>query len=231
MKITAVVIDGPAGVGKSTIAKNVAKALHLTYIDTGAMYRTITLYALEEGIPIDVQHQAELLATIEKEDFSFSFEAENLRIFHGSRDITEAIRSQQVTELVSQVAALPIVRSGLLAIQRKLAENNNVVMEGRDIGTVVLPGAKYKFFLTAAPEIRAQRRYEELKSKGLDIDLSSVLADIKRRDRLDSTREVAPLRKPDDAIEVDTSGLSIEEVTGLLLVNINALCHGQENGI
>lgn len=228
---TAVVIDGPAGVGKSTVAKALAQALNYTYVDTGAMFRAVTLYALEGGIPIDAQHQEQLLSAVKGAEFSFSFVDNELRILHGPRDITEAIRSQAVTNMVSQTAALPTVRAGLLDWQRQFAARDNVVMEGRDIGSVVLPEAPYKFFLTAADTVRAKRRYEELKSQGLDIDFAAVLADIRRRDRLDSTREIAPLRKPDQAIEIDTSGLQAEEVTALLLSKINVLCHRQENGI
>jgi cytidylate kinase len=215
-----IVFDGPAGVGKSTIAKAVARKLGFTYVDSGAMYRAVTLFALEQGIPIDAEHQQEMLATTETADFAFIFADDDLRIYHGSRDLTEAIRSQEVTAMVSYVAALPEIRLGLKSLQRQMASSTNVVMEGRDIGTVVLPNADYKFFLTASAEIRARRRYKELAAKGIDIDFTTVLEDITKRDNLDSTREYAPLRKADDAIELDTSGLDIGEVINVVLAKI-----------
>lgn len=212
-----IVLDGPAGVGKSTIAKAIAKELDYTYVDTGAMFRAVTLFALEQGIAIDAEHQQEMLATIEATDFDFIFVDGGLRIFFGSRDITEDIRSQEVTGMVSHVAALPEIRQGLCMLQRQMASSANVVMEGRDIGTVVLPRASYKFFLTASAEVRAMRRYKELIAKGREVDYSSVLAQITERDSLDSSREYAPLCKAEDAIEIDTSNLSIFEVIRLIL--------------
>lgn len=216
-----IVFDGPAGVGKSTIAKAVAGKLGFTYVDTGAMYRAVTLFALEQGISIDAEHQQEMLAATETADFAFISTPEGLRIYHGTRDLTEAIRSQEVTRMVSYVAALPEVRQGLKDLQRQMASSTNVVMEGRDIGTVVLPKADYKFFLTASAEIRAMRRYKELQAKGIKIDFATVLEDISKRDRLDSTREYAPLCKADDAIELDTSGLDIDEVINLVLSKLS----------
>lgn len=224
-----VVFDGPAGVGKSTISKAVARQLGFTYVDTGAMYRGVTLLAIEQGIPIDFAHQQEMMAITDTADFSFIFVGEELRIFHGSRDITEAIRSQEVTGKVSYVAALPEIRQGLTSLQQQMASSQSVVMEGRDIGTVVLPNADYKFFLSASPEVRARRRYKELLSKDVAIDQATVLADMQKRDQLDSSREFAPLRKAEDAIEIDTSDLEIEEVTRLVLAKIKGLCQEGRN--
>jgi cytidylate kinase len=224
-----VVFDGPAGVGKSTISKAVARQLGFTYVDTGAMYRGVTLLALEQGIPIDSAHQQEMMAITDTADFSFIFAGEELRIFHGLRDITEAIRSQEVTGTVSYVAALPQIRQGLTSLQQQMASSRNVVMEGRDIGTVVLPNADYKFFLSASPEVRARRRYKELLSKGIAIDQATVLADMQKRDQLDSSREYAPLCKAKDAIEIDTSGLEIEEIVKLVLAQIKGLCQEGRN--
>ena len=212
-----IVFDGPAGVGKSTIAKAVARKLGYTYVDTGAMYRAVTLFALEQGVPIDAEHQQEMLALIETADFEFNFVDGGLRIFYGPRDLTEDIRSREVTGMVSHAAALPEVRRGMCALQRQMANSSNVVMEGRDIGTVVLPMATYKFFLTASAEVRAMRRYQELMAKGIEIDFATVLKEITERDRLDSSRKYAPLCKADDAIELDTSGLDAEEVLSLVL--------------
>lgn len=212
-----IVFDGPAGVGKSTIAKALARKLGYTYVDTGAMYRAVTLFALEQGVPIDAEHQQEMLALIETADFEFIFVDGGLRIFYGPRDLTEDIRSREVTGVVSHAAALPEVRRGMCALQRQMANSSNVVMEGRDIGTVVLPMATYKFFLTASAEVRAMRRYQELMVKGIEIDFATVLKEITERDRLDSSRKYAPLCKADDAIELDTSGLDAEEVLSLVL--------------
>lgn len=226
-----IVFDGPAGVGKSTIAKAVARQLGFTYVDTGAMYRGVTLLALEQGIPIDSRHQQEMLAAANTADFSFIFSGEELRIFHGSRDITESIRSREVTGNVSYVAALPEIRQGLTTLQRQMANSRNVVMEGRDIGTVVLPDSEYKFFLTASPEVRAGRRHKELVAKGVAVDPETLLADMVKRDQLDSSREHAPLRKAEDAIEIDTSGLEIDEVVNLVLSHIKELCQERRNDI
>ncbi len=212
-----IVFDGPAGVGKSTIAKALARKLGYTYVDTGAMYRAVTLFALEQGVPIDAEHQQEMLALIETADFEFIFVDGGLRIFYGPRDLTEDIRSREVTGMVSHAAALPEVRGGMCALQRQMANSSNVVMEGRDIGTVVLPMATYKFFLTASAEVRAMRRYQELMAKGIEIDFATVLKEITERDRLDSSRKYAPLCKADDAIELDTSGLDADEVLSLVL--------------
>ncbi len=181
------------------------------------MYRAVTLFALEQGVPIDAEHQQEMLALIETADFEFNFVDGGLRIFYGPRDLTEDIRSREVTGMVSHAAALPEVRRGMCALQRQMANSSNVVMEGRDIGTVVLPMATYKFFLTASAEVRAMRRYQELMAKGIEIDFATVLKEITERDRLDSSRKYAPLCKADDAIELDTSGLDAEEVLSLVL--------------
>ena len=212
-----IVFDGPAGVGKSTIAKALARKLGYTYVDSGAMYRAVTLFALEQGVPIDAEHQQEMLALIETADFEFIFVDGGLRIFYGPRDLTEDVRSREVTGMVSHAAALPEVRGGMCALQRQMANSSNVVMEGRDIGTVVLPMATYKFFLTASAEVRAMRRYQELMAKGIEIDFATVLKEITERDRLDSSRKYAPLCKADDAIELDTSGLDADEVLSLVL--------------
>jgi cytidylate kinase len=212
-----IVFDGPAGVGKSTIAKALARKLGYTYVDSGAMYRAVTLFALEQGVPIDAEHQQEMLALIETADFEFIFVDGGLRIFYGPRDLTEDVRSREVTGMVSHAAALPEVRRGMCALQRQMANSSNVVMEGRDIGTVVLPMATYKFFLTASAEVRAMRRYQELMAKGIEIDFATVLKEITERDRLDSSRKYAPLCKADDAIELDTSGLDADEVLSLVL--------------
>lgn len=216
-KTVSIVFDGPAGVGKSTIAKAIARKLGYAYIDTGAMYRAVTLFALEQGIPIAAEHEDAMLALALREKFRFVFVGENLRVYFGQRDISEAVRSREVTQHVSHVAALPGIRLGLRELQRQMAASSDVVMEGRDIGTVVLPDATYKFFLTAAVEVRAQRRYLELCAQGIPANLEEIRSSIQDRDRLDSSRTHAPLRKAQDAIEIDTSSLSIQEVIDLIL--------------
>ena len=213
-----VVFDGPAGVGKSTISKSIAIALDFNYIDTGAMYRTVTLFAMERDLDIQLTQQQQLLDLVLGEPFRFEFgEDKKLRIFHGSRELTDAVRAQNVSRNVSHVAALPQVRAGLTALQRQMAANANVVMEGRDIGTVVMPDATYKFFLTASVDTRARRRYLELKESGYQVSVESIREDIIARDALDSSRAHAPLVKAQDAIEIDTSQLSIEEVVSLIV--------------
>lgn len=212
-----IVFDGPAGVGKSTIAKTIALELGYAYIDTGAMYRAVTLFALENGVAIDTLNQQALLDLVLNEPFKFVFTGGSLRVYHGNRDITTAVRSQLVSQNVSSVAAMPAVRAGLTDLQRKMAASANVVMEGRDIGTVVLPGADYKFYLTASAEIRAKRRFLELKAQGIEISLEAIQAEIEARDKLDSSRLHAPLRKAEDAIEIDTSNLDIPEVLARIL--------------
>jgi len=216
-----VVFDGPAGVGKSTIAKAIAQKLGYAYVDTGAMYRAVTLFALENNIAIDAANQQALLDLALTDKFRFTFVGSTVRIHFGSRDLTEAIRSLKVTRNVSYIAALPLIRMGLRNIQRELAASSNVVMEGRDIGTAVLPNASYKFFLTARTEVRAQRRFLEFKDKGISIAVEEIQRDIEVRDKLDSTRAHSPLLKADDAIEIDTSDLSTDEVIDLILSYIN----------
>lgn len=220
MGFVSVVIDGPAGVGKSTLAKAIALELGYNYIDTGAMYRAATLLALENNIPIDEHNQQKILDAVCKKQFIFILDNKQSNIYHGIRDLTEDIRSLEVTRHVSYVAALPIVRKGLRELQRKMAACANVVMEGRDIGTVVLPDAKYKFFLVASAEIRTRRRLLELAKKGLDVNFDTVLQDIEARDKLDSTRAIAPLSKAADAVEIDTSHLDILEVKALILSHL-----------
>lgn len=230
-KTVSIAVDGPAGVGKSTIAKALARKLGFTYVDSGAMYRAVTLFALEQGIPIAAEYQPELLATAAGADFTFDFVQEELRIFHGKRDITEIIRSREVTAMVSHLAALPEIRRGLANLQRQIAQSANVVMEGRDIGTVVLPQADFKFYLTATPAVRARRRYDELVALGRRVAYEEILAGIEERDRLDSTRACSPLRKAADAVELDTSHLSIQAVVDQIMAKVNHFCHVGQNDI
>lgn len=206
-------IDGPAGSGKSTISKRIAQTLGWTHIDTGAMYRAVTLEALELGIDLHDSSQYLFLETMQ-------IRYENNAIFINDRDVTEDIRNHNVTKNVSLVSSLPYVRRKMVELQTEAAENGYIVMDGRDIGTVVLPHADLKIFLTANLEERAKRRLKETLNKGKDANINQIIEDIEVRDTKDSTREMSPLRKADDAIEIDTSNLSIDEVVHLIISKI-----------
>lgn len=213
-----VAIDGPAGAGKSTIARLVAACLRLTYLDTGAMYRAVTLLALEEGVRLVDGVALGRLA--ERLDLAFGraagVAAAEPAVFVDGREITAAIRSPAVSAAVSQVSAHHEVRQALTAKQREVASRGGVVLEGRDIGTVVCPRAQVKVFLTASVEERARRRQEQLLAQGVKQSLDVLTQDLARRDLSDAGRALAPLRKADDAVEVDTTQLTIDEVVGVI---------------
>ncbi len=204
-----IAIDGPAGSGKSTTAKLVAKRLGFTYLDTGALYRALTLLALRNHI--DLEAEGELVNLLKNSEFQLQTHGDQSRIWINGEEATEAIRSPEVSRSVSIVARHPAVRREMVQLQRRLASQADVVVEGRDIGTVVFPDADLKIFLTAALDARAQRRLKELREKGVDIALDELMADIHRRDQIDSQREIAPLKKAEDAIEIDTTRLTIEQ--------------------
>ena len=205
-----IAIDGPAGAGKSTIAKRVAADLSYIYIDTGAMYRSIGLYMLRNGIDIHDRDKVEIES--ENADVSLSYVDGNLHVFLNGEDVSNEIRKEEVGNAASVVSAYPLVRGNLTELQRRLAKKENVVMDGRDIGTCVLPDAFLKIYLTASPEVRGERRYRELMDKGESPDLDRIIEDIKKRDQADMNREISPLRKADDAVEVDSSDMTIDEV-------------------
>ncbi len=201
-----VAIDGPAGSGKSTIAKIIADKYNFTYIDTGAMYRMITLYCLDNNINFKDEFAVKnALAHI-------SLDMQGDKFFLNSKEVTQNIREPRINENVSQIASIKVVRDNLVNLQRKISEGKNVILDGRDIGTVVFPNAQIKIYLIASPEERANRRYKELIQKGTDISYDEVLKSIKERDYIDSTRKESPLTKAADAIELDSTGLKIEEV-------------------
>lgn len=204
-----IAIDGPSGAGKSTIAKALAQMLQSIYIDTGAMYRAIGLYAAEQGLEItDKEGVIALLSEIRLE---LRFEEGAQHILVNDRDVSGLIRTESASMWASAVSAIPEVRAFLLDFQRSFAKTNNVLMDGRDIGTVVLPNAELKIFLTASPEARAQRRYLEQAAKGENVTFEQVLAAMRQRDLQDSTRAAAPLKAADDAIVVDTTTMDLEQ--------------------
>lgn len=209
-----IALDGPSGAGKSTVAKALAKELGILYLDTGAMYRAIGLNCLRNNItPTDIAAVENLLLYTE---VSVVYTGGTQRILLNGEDVTDAIRSHEVSKAASDASAIPAVRHKMVDLQRKIAGLNSSVLDGRDIGSYVLPNAKYKFFVTASLKIRAKRRYDELIGKGVEITLKKVMADIEQRDKNDSSREFAPLMQAEDAIEIDTSKLSADEVISLI---------------
>lgn len=210
-----IAIDGPAGTGKSSVAKGLARSLNASYLDTGAMYRIVTLNALRAGVDLD--DAAAIAAATADVDLAVGYDPDEDRFLLAGADVSAEIRGDAVTKAVSAVSAVPAVRARLVEIQRELTSAaGNVVVEGRDIGTVVLPDADVKIFLTASAEVRAQRRTDQNIADGRPGDYESVLADVRRRDHLDSTRAVSPLRAADDAIVVDTSDMNQSEVVAHL---------------
>ncbi|MGC8668659.1 MAG: (d)CMP kinase [Chthonomonadales bacterium] len=216
MKHVRIAIDGPAGAGKSTVARRVAAALGITYVDTGAMYRAIAWKGLKAGIPLSDADGFARLAEVT--DISFEPKPDGTQaVLVDGADVTEAIRSVEVTQLSSPVSAIPGVRRALVRRQQQMGSQTSVVMEGRDIGTVVLPDAEVKVFLTASPAERARRRWAELRAKGVDASLDEVLAQQQERDERDSNRSHSPLTPADDAVLLDTDGLSVDEVAARIV--------------
>lgn len=209
-----IALDGPSGAGKSTVAKALAKRLDIIYLDTGAMYRSLAYVAVKQGI--DVNDDAAVKPMLDNLDMKI-ITGDSQQIIVNGENVTPFIREHYVSKAASDISALPAVRIKLVELQREIAKNDCVVLDGRDIGTYVLPDAKYKFFITATPEVRAKRRFEELKSKGDAPSYEKVLEDIKVRDYNDSHRAFAPLKQADDAVLVDTTNMSIDEVIDFVL--------------
>lgn len=205
-----IAIDGPAGAGKSTIAKAVAKKKGLIYVDTGAMYRAFGLYLLREGI--DVANEDAVIAACEKADVSIAYENNEQVVLLNQENVNGLIRTEEVSQMASACSAIARVREIMVERQQQLAKTRDVVMDGRDICTVVLPDAKTKIFLTASAKVRAKRRYDELVEKGVSCDLEQIEADIIERDNRDMNRAASPLRQDKDAVLVDTSDMTIEQV-------------------
>jgi cytidylate kinase len=212
----AIAIDGPAGAGKSTIARLAAKELGYIYVDTGALYRTIGLAAFRRDLTADDKEQIIAMLPEIKVELAFNERQEQIVLLDGE-DVSGLIRTPEISMMASAVSAIPEVRAYLLDLQRDMAHTNNVIMDGRDIGTVVLPDAQIKIFLSASPECRARRRYDELIEKGMDVKYEDILSDVIARDYADSHRDIAPLKPADDAISVDTSGEDLETSVNKLL--------------
>ena len=210
-----IAIDGPAGAGKSTIARLLAERLGYIYVDTGAMYRAMTLYMIEHGVDTD---SAEAVAAVcPSVDVGLAYEDGQQTVLLNGENVTPYLREEEVGKMASVSSAIPEVRAALLDLQRNLAASSDVLMDGRDIGTHVLPDASLKIYLTASPEVRARRRYDELRQKGIDCDLHQIEEDIIQRDKQDMGREIAPLRQAEDAILVDSSDMTIEEVVEAII--------------
>ncbi len=210
-----IAVDGPAGAGKSTIAKIVAKKLNINYIDTGAMYRAITYKCLKNNI--DINNEEEVIKVAQNTDIDFR----DNNLYLDKEIVTDEIRTMEVSNNVSNVAKIKEVRYLMVDVQREIGKRNSVILDGRDIGSYVFPNADFKFFLIATPEERGARRYKELTEKGYATSLEEIIRDIIKRDEIDSNREFAPLVKAEDAIEIDTTGKTIDKVVDSVLSKIN----------
>lgn len=217
MSVQSIAIDGPSGAGKSTLAKRLAEELGgFIYVDTGAIYRTVGLFALREGV--DPEDHASVESLLERLEIRLAYGEDGLQhMFLNGEDVTGAIRENQVSVYASKVSAIPAVRAFLLETQRRLAREHNVIMDGRDIGTVVLPEADLKLYLTASVQDRAERRYKELLERGQAVDREEILREVEARDQRDMTRAEAPLKQAPDAVLVDTTGIGVEESYQIML--------------
>ena len=222
MRQNVIAIDGPAGAGKSTVAKKVAAALDFVYIDTGAMYRAVTSRVLE--LEIEGSDAARITELSQRVNIRLLQEAGTLKVLADGKDVTTAIRTPEVTALVPTVSQVPAVRQAMVRLQREMAAAGRAVIDGRDIGTVVTPDACAKIFLTASAAERARRRFLELKEKGYEPDIQVLQAEMEERDRQDSERELAPLVQADDAVLVDTTGLSIDAVVRRIIEVYHSRC-------
>lgn len=223
-----IALDGPCGAGKSTLGRLLARRLGYVYIDTGAMYRAVALCALESGVSLDDPAALEALAANLRMEFQPC--GERQKLFVEKWDVTDAIRSPRVSQGASKVSAVPGVRRAMVKLQREMSANADVVMDGRDIGTVVFPDAELKFYLDAAVEERAQRRWAEDRDRGLEADYGEILRQIRERDHRDMNRADSPLRRAEDAVRIDSSGLGVEGVLGLMLDHVSRVIVGKRRG-
>lgn len=220
-----VAIDGPAGAGKSTVARGAAKELGYIYVDTGALYRTVALAATRNGVLESAEKTEQMLKDITV-DLAFD-DARAQCVYLNGEDVSSLIRTPEISMAASNVSKIPAVRAFLLGLQRDIAAKNNVIMDGRDIATVVLPDAQVKIFLTASPECRAERRYKELLEKGENVKYDDVLADVNARDYQDSHREIAPLKPAEDSVIADTSGKSLPQSIEMIISVIKEKTNGK----
>ncbi len=218
-----IAIDGPAGSGKSTTSKLVAKKLGISHLDTGSMYRAITVHFIKNNYSLD---DIDVSSVMDSIDLEISDSSDKESVFLNGEDVTDKLRSNEVSRLVSDVSSIKEIRAKMVQIQRSISSNKSIVIDGRDIGTVVFPDAKFKFFITASIESRAQRRFNELKDSDLNITLEQIEEDIRLRDHFDTTRDNSPLKKAEDAIIVDTTHLDISGQVNMILEIIN---NNQEN--
>lgn len=216
-----IAIDGPSGAGKSTIAKIIAKKMGITYLDTGAMYRTVALYVVNQGK--NPSSEEDVVPLLKEIQISYIKVGDDNRICLNGKDVSEDIRHHEISKYASEVSKIPEVRAFLVEKQREIAKNNDVVLDGRDITSHVLPDTKYKFYLTASPEERAKRRYSELVQKGQQVEYEKILADIKDRDYNDMNRKVSPLVKTPDSVEIDSTKMSLEEVADTIMSYIDSI--------
>ncbi|MEK7851549.1 MAG: (d)CMP kinase [Deltaproteobacteria bacterium] len=223
MKKIIVAIDGPSGSGKSTVAKRLAGKLGYMYIDTGAMYRAVALQAKRDNI--DINDSAALIRLCESVKLEFVPDNGGLRTILNGEDVSEAIRTPEMSMAASDISARKEVRQALLSLQRRMGENGGVVLEGRDVGTVIFPNAEAKFFLDASLEERGKRRYKELAAKGMDVTLEQTVDDVRKRDINDSSREIAPLKKADDAVLIDSTNIGVEQVVEKMMEFVNSVSH------
>lgn len=221
-----IAIDGHSGCGKSTVAKALSKKLGYIYIDTGAMYRSVTLFALRNGLAANKKvDETGLIARLDEINIEFRFnpETQQNQTYLNGENVEEEIRQLPVANHVSPVATIKEIRAAMVKLQQKMGENKGIVMDGRDIGTVVFPNAELKIFMTASAEVRAQRRYDELTTKGQQVDFNEILANVLERDKIDSNRAASPLKQADDALILDNSNISREEQMAWALEKVNAI--------
>lgn len=214
-----IAIDGPSGAGKSTISKMLAKKLGIIYLDTGAMYRAVALYVHRKGV--DVNDRENVVPLLDQINIEFAGEGDEKKIYLNGEDVSSAIREHEVSKLASDVSKIKEVRLFLVEQQRAIAKKNDIVLDGRDITSFVLPDSKYKFYLTASAEERARRRYEELKAKGSEISYEKILADVNDRDYNDTHREFAPLVQTEDSVLIDSTDMTTDEVIEVILRYVN----------